>query len=104
IDPNTQITDSSTAFWSSSARAGDGDATMWNVFFNLAGVVQPVSASSVATTRCVRVDHVVSNASGYTVSAATVIDPRTQLTWQRMIDTDQSADWMGAQQYCQALD
>jgi hypothetical protein len=92
--PDTPVT----WFWSGSPVAGD-DRVAWYLSF-MDGNTHEGAREVTYGTRCVR--GAAAARLPYQVSAGTVTDPGTRLTWQQTIDPT-LRPWSGAQSYCASL-
>jgi hypothetical protein len=109
IDPTAFPSTPPEYFWSSSPHVGSS-GNAWPVLFNDGNSFSSVGASNPYRVRCVSSSATVFASSGsggappgrYTVSAGTVKDNQTGLTWQQAADAN-TCTWANAKAYCSGL-
>jgi hypothetical protein len=100
IDPAVFPNTPSEPFWSGSAFIDD-PANAWSVHFGFATIFASSSRANLAfRARCVR--RTATAVDRYTVQAATVLDTKTKLVWQRDVSATPLA-WSDARTYCTDL-
>jgi hypothetical protein len=101
VDPEAFADAPTGDFWSGTPVAGEADSR-WTVNFTRGSILPTETGTALASVRCVRGGNPPPPGAPYAVEGMTVVDIRTQLTWQRQHSTG-PLPWAEASGYCANL-